>query len=65
MRLQKARVRKYRSIRDTGWFGVEALKTILVGPNESGKTVLLQALQQINRPERVRGFKALRDYRVP
>ena len=62
MRLKKARVQKYRSIRDTGWFDVEELKTILVGPNESGKTVLLRALQQINRPEGVRGFKALRDY---
>ena len=62
MRLQKARVRKYRSIRDTDWFEIENLKTILVGPNEAGKTVLLQALQQINPPEDVRGFDALRDY---
>ena len=62
MRLKKARVRKYRSIRDTGWFDVEERKTILVGPNESGKTVLLRALQQINRPEGVRGCKVLRDY---
>ena len=62
MRLKKARVRKYRSIRDTGWFDIEDLKTILVGPNEAGKTVLLQALQQINPPKGVRGFDALRDY---
>ena len=62
MRLKKARVRKYRSIRDTGWFDIEGLKTILVGPNEAGKTVLLQALQQINPPKGIRGFDALRDY---
>ena len=62
MRLKKARVRKYRSIRDTGWFDIEDLKTILVGPNEAGKTVLLQALQQINPPKGIRGFDALRDY---
>ncbi|MBF4323633.1 hypothetical protein EAY22_25985, partial [Vibrio anguillarum] len=43
MRLVKARVQNYRSIIDTGEFEVEKLKTILVGPNEAGKTVLLQA----------------------
>ena len=62
MRLAKARVRKYRSIRDTGLFDVEPGKTILVGPNEAGKTVLLQALQQISPPEGVKGFDPLRDY---
>ena len=34
----------------------------MVGPNEAGKTVLLQALQQINPPEGIRCFDALRDY---
>ena len=62
MRLSKARVRKYRSIHDTGWFDVESTKTILVGPNEAGKTALLEALQQLNAPEGVRGFDPLRDY---
>lgn len=62
MRLKKARVTKYRSIRDTDWFDVEHTKTILVGPNEAGKTALLQALQQIGPPEGVRRFDALRDY---
>lgn len=62
MRLSAARVQKYRSIRDTGWFDVEDTKTILVGPNEAGKTAILQALQQINPPEGVRKFEALRDY---
>ncbi len=62
MRLKKAKIRKYRSIRDTGWFDIEDLKTILVGPNEAGKTVLLQALQQINPPKGLAGLDALRDY---
>ena len=62
MRLQKARVQKYRSIRDSGWFDVESEKTILVGPNEAGKTVLLRALEKINPPGDVPGFDQLRDF---
>ena len=62
MRLQKARVQKYRSIRDSGWFDIESMKTILVGPNEAGKTVLLKALEQINPPNEVPKFEPLRDY---
>lgn len=62
MRLEKARVTKYRSVRDSGWFEVEAGKSILVGPNEAGKTALLQALQQVNPPPGVRRFDPLRDY---
>jgi predicted ATP-dependent endonuclease of OLD family len=46
MRLVSARVQKYRSIRDTGWFELEGDKTILVGANEAGKTVLLQSTRQ-------------------
>ena len=41
---------------------MEPGKTILVGPNEAGKTVLLQALQQLNPPKGIRGFDVLRDY---
>jgi hypothetical protein len=62
MRLAAARVQNYRSIRDTGWFDIEDAKTILVGPNEAGKTAVLQALQQINPPEGAPRFEALRDY---
>jgi len=51
MRLTKARVRMYRSIRDTGDFEIENGKTIFVGPNEAGKTVILQAIQQLNAPK--------------
>jgi predicted ATPase len=62
MRLTKARIRKYRSIRDTGLFDIEPGKTILVGPNEAGKSTLLEALQRINPPGTIRNFDALRDY---
>ncbi|ARO86761.1 OLD family endonuclease [Nitrosospira lacus] len=62
MRLTKARIQKYRSIRDTGFFDVESDKTILVGPNEAGKTAVLRALQQLNPPDDVRAFDILRDY---
>ena len=62
MRLIKARVQNYRSIIDSGEFEIEKFKTIMVGPNEAGKTVLLKALQQLNKPEDVQGFDELRDY---
>jgi hypothetical protein len=35
MRLSSARVQKYRSVKDTGWFDVEEQKTIVVGSNEA------------------------------
>ncbi len=62
MKLFKARVQNYRSIIDTGDFEVEQLKTIMVGPNEAGKTVILKALQQLNKPQDIAGFDVLRDY---
>lgn len=62
MKLIKARVQNYRSIKDTGEFEIEELKTILVGPNEAGKTVILQALQKLSRPDGVDGFDEIRDY---
>ena len=60
--MQRVRVTKYRSIRDSGWFDVEKGKTILIGPNEAGKTALLEAIQRINPPLGTRGFDPLRDY---
>lgn len=62
MRLTKARVQGYRSVIDSGWFDVENGKTILVGPNEAGKTAILQALQKLNPPEGIELFNPLRDY---
>ena len=62
MRLTQVRIQNYRCVRDTGWFEVEQAKTILVGPNEAGKTAVLEALQQINPPNGVKKFDPLRDY---
>jgi hypothetical protein len=62
MRLKTAHVRNYRSVRDTGVFEIEHDKTILVGPNEAGKTAILQALQRVHAPKGVKMFDALRDY---
>lgn len=62
MRLSKARVQSYRSIIDTDYFDIEELKTILVGPNEAGKTVVLQALQYLNKPDEVPDLDPLRDF---
>ena len=62
MRLKEARVQKYRSVHDSGWFEVDFHKAIFVGPNEAGKTAILQALQQLNPPKGIKGFDALRDY---
>lgn len=62
MRLSKARIRNYRSIIDTDFFDIERAKTILVGPNEAGKTAILQALQHINPPLDAPKLDALRDY---
>jgi len=62
VRLTQVRIQNYRCVRDTEWFDVEAAKTILVGPNEAGKTAVLEALQRINRPDGVVGFDPLRDY---
>lgn len=47
MRLARARVQNYRSIRDSGWFEIEEI-TCLVGKNEAGKTALLKALNALN-----------------
>src|SRR5690554_1859002 len=62
MRLKTVRVQNYRSIIDSGEINIERLKTILVGPNEAGKTVLLKAIQQLNKPDDISGFDYLRDY---
>src|SRR5699024_1299051 len=62
MRLISAKICNYRSIRNTGEFEVERQKTILVGPNEAGKTDILQALQQLNAPKEIEEFDPLRDY---
>ena len=62
MRITKARVRNYRSIKDSGWFDVERDKTILVGSNEAGKTAIMRALEHLKPGPVVPPFTALRDF---
>lgn len=62
MRLKSFRIQNYRSILDSGIVEVEDTRTILVGPNEAGKSALLKALQQINPPNETKILKPLRDY---
>src|SRR3954451_22880649 len=47
MRLTKAQIRDFKSVRDSTPFEVGDI-TCLVGKNESGKTSLLQALYKLN-----------------
>lgn len=47
MNLKEVRVRNYKVIDDTGWVSADDL-TCLVGKNESGKTVFMQALSMLN-----------------
>ena len=62
MRLARARVQNYRSIKDTGWFAVEPGKTILVGANEAGKTALMRALEHLRPGPLVKPLVPLRDF---
>lgn len=62
MRLQRARIRNYRSIKDTGWFELDPSKTILVGPNEGGKTAILRALEHLHPGRMAKPLDPLRDF---
>lgn len=62
MRLKSFRMQNYRCVIDSGVVEVEESKTILVDPNEAGKSAILKALQQINPPNGTKKLDALRDY---
>lgn len=62
MKIKKVRVQSYRSVIDSEEFELHGDKTILVGPNEAGKTALLQAIQHLNPPKGIKPLSALRDY---
>ena len=47
MKLLKARISSFRSVADTNLF-VDRKVTILVGPNEGGKTNVLKALESFS-----------------
>jgi len=47
MKLRKVRVREFKSVWDSNEFEVDRV-ACLVGKNESGKTVILQALYRLN-----------------
>ena len=53
MKLSEVRIQNYRCIIDSGWFKIEDKKTILVGKNEAGKTVILRALLHLNRDKNI------------
>lgn len=48
MRLIKFRIQHYKSIKDTGWCWLASDLTILAGKNESGKSAILEALNDFN-----------------
>ena len=48
MHLSTFRVQYYRNFVDSGEVTLDATVTCLVGKNESGKTALLQALNNLN-----------------
>ena len=63
MRVKQVRVQNYRSVHDSRWFDVEPDKTVLVGPNEAGKTAVLRAMQKVAMPPGEEpGLEPLRDY---
>jgi hypothetical protein len=51
VQLVRAHITNYRSVEDSGEFGIEPDVTCLVGKNESGKTADLQALYRLNPVE--------------
>src|SRR5437899_625853 len=64
MILKSIHVRSYKSVTDSGLVSIEPEVTCLVGKNESGKTVVLEALYRMNPlPMGHREkFDGLRDY---
>ena len=62
MRLARARVQNYRSIKDSGWFEIEPGKTILVGANEAGKTAVMRVLEHLRPGPLVKPLVPLRDF---
>jgi len=54
MRLIKFRIKNYKSIKDSGYCYLENGITILAGKNESGKTAILEALEDFDIKRKIR-----------
>ncbi len=61
MRLERFRVTRYRSVKDSGWIEVGA-RSVLVGRNESGKTNLLMALRTLDASQAKQPISVSRDF---
>ena len=51
MQLARVKIENYKSIEDSDEFGVDKKVTCLIGKNEAGKTVVLEALYKLNPVE--------------
>lgn len=54
MKIKKANIKNYRSIQNSGDLYFENKITILAGKNESGKTAILEALEDFDRERKIR-----------
>lgn len=61
MNPQHVRARNYKCIDDTGWIDIDEL-TCLIGKNEAGKTVLMEAMERLNPARGDREFTPYEDY---
>ena len=61
MNPQHVRARNYKCIDDTGWVEIDDL-TCLIGKNEAGKTVLMEALEHLNPAYGDGDFTPYEDY---
>lgn len=63
MKLKEFRVKRFRSVVDSGWVRVDPQVTCLAGKNEAGKSALLEALYLLN-PVYADAFDANEHYPV-
>ena len=61
MKLTRIRARNYKCIDDTGWVEIDDL-TCLIGKNEAGKTVLMEAIERLNPAHGSPSFTPYDDY---
>ncbi len=61
MNPRHVRARNYKCIDDTGWVEVDTL-TCLIGKNEAGKTVLMEAMEHLNPAHGDGAFTPYEDY---